>query len=260
MARGGCRVTTDNASIDARFEASVAAAMRGLLGDDRAERSNHAGGRLPRKTGMSGVNANSAPNARAAGASASTRRWRAPRNLPSPPVEGSLTRMVGLALEASGCQAAVGDVCDLLSGDGSRSKPKWSASPATNCFSCPRAKCTASRPSARVIPRQRAGSVRVGPGLLGRIIDGTGTPLDGLGPTAMAMNASSCWARPSIRWQRHPIDTPLDVGVRSINSLLTVGRGQRIGLFAGSGVGKSRAARHDGALHQRRRHRRRADR
>jgi flagellum-specific ATP synthase len=88
------------------------------------------------------------------------------------------------------------------------------------------------------VPRQRAGAVPVGPQLLGRIVDGAAQPLDGLGPL-------DCEERVRLMGQqinplaRQPISHPLDVGIRSINSLLTVGRGQRIGLFAGSGVGKS---------------------
>jgi flagellum-specific ATP synthase len=159
-------------------------------------------------------------------------------NLPSPPVEGSLTRMVGLALEASGCQAAVGDICDLISGDGSRCEAEVVGFSGDKLLMMPTGDVHGLAPSARVIPRQRAGSVRVGPGLLGRIIDGTGAPLDGLGP----LNGDErvkLQGQTINPLQRHPIDAPLDVGVRSINSLLTVGRGQRIGLFAGSGVGKS---------------------
>src|SRR5262249_53976907 len=93
-------------------------------------------------------------------------------------------------------------------------------------------------PNARVVPRQRAGTVAVGPQLLGRIVDGTAQPLDGIGPL-------DCEERVRLMGQqinplaRQPISDPLDVGIRAINSLLTVGRGQRIGLFAGSGVGKS---------------------
>ncbi|HVP71658.1 MAG TPA: flagellar protein export ATPase FliI [Gemmatimonadaceae bacterium] len=93
-------------------------------------------------------------------------------------------------------------------------------------------------PDARVIPRQSAGMVRVGPQLLGRIVDGAAQPLDGLGPLdcedLVRLNGT-----PINPLKRQPISQPLDVGVRAINSLLTVGRGQRIGLFAGSGVGKS---------------------
>jgi len=158
--------------------------------------------------------------------------------LPTPPVEGSLTRMVGLTLEASGCQAAVGDVCDLLNGDGSKVEAEVVGFADDKLFLMPTGEVHGLAPSARVVPRQRAGSVGVGPGLLGRIIDGTGAPLDGLGPIQAAERVKLL-GKSINPLARHPIDTPLDVGVRSINSLLTVGRGQRIGLFAGSGVGKS---------------------
>src|SRR5262245_35327120 len=160
------------------------------------------------------------------------------QQLPSPPVEGSLTRMVGLALEASGCQAAVGDVCDLISGDGARAEAEVVGFAGDKLFLMPTGEVHGLAPSARVVPRQRAGSVGVGPALLGRIIDGTGAPLDGLGPIQTSERAKLL-GQTINPLARHPIDTPLDVGVRSINSLLTVGRGQRIGLFAGSGVGKS---------------------
>ncbi len=158
--------------------------------------------------------------------------------LPPPPVEGVLTRMVGLTLEASGCQAAVGDVCDLLNGDGSKTEAEVVGFAGEKLYLMPTSEVHGLAPAARVVPRQRAGSVRVGPGLLGRVIDGNGVPLDGLGPIQGEERVKLLSA--SINpLARHPIDTPLDVGVRSINSLLTVGRGQRIGLFAGSGVGKS---------------------
>src|SRR6478735_11145230 len=160
------------------------------------------------------------------------------KQLPSPPVEGSLTRMVGLALEASGCQAAVGDVCDLLNGDGSRCEAEVVGFAGDKLFLMPTGEVHGLAPAARVIPRQRAGSVQVGPGLLGRVIDGNGIPLDGLGPI-QSDERVKLLGQTINPLMRHPIDTPLDVGVRSLNSLLTVGRGQRIGLFAGSGVGKS---------------------
>ena len=159
-------------------------------------------------------------------------------SLPPPPVEGSLTRMVGLTLEASGCQAAVGDVCDLMNGDGSKVEAEVVGFADDKLYLMPTGEVHGLAPAARVIPRQRTGSAGVGPGLLGRIIDGTGAPLDGLGPI-QSHERAKLLGTPINPLARHPIDTPLDVGVRSINSLLTVGRGQRIGLFAGSGVGKS---------------------
>src|SRR5689334_25362018 len=156
--------------------------------------------------------------------------------LEPPPVEGVLTRMVGLTLEATGCQAAVGDVCDLLNGDGSRTEAEVVGFAGEKLYLMPTSEVHGLAPAARVVPRQRAGSVKVGPGLLGRVIDGNGVPLDSLGPIQGDDRVKLLGG--SINpLARHPIDTPLDVGVRSINSLLTVGRGQRIGLFAGSGVG-----------------------
>jgi flagellum-specific ATP synthase len=89
-----------------------------------------------------------------------------------------------------------------------------------------------------VIPRQRAGTVRVGPQLLGRIVDGACNPLDGLGPLECE-DRVRLTGKPINPLSRKPIEEPLDVGIRAINSLLTIGRGQRVGLFAGSGVGKS---------------------
>ena len=106
-----------------------------------------------------------------------TRQVARAKQLPSPPVEGSLTRMVGLALEASGCQAAVGDVCDLLNGDGSRVEAEVVGFAGDKLFLMPTSEVHGLAPAARVVPRQRAGSVQVGPGLLGRVIDGNGVPL-----------------------------------------------------------------------------------
>src|SRR5688572_5673293 len=160
------------------------------------------------------------------------------QKLQPPAVEGTLTRMVGLALEATGCQAAVGDICDLLAVDGSRVEAEVVGFAGERLLLMPTTDMQGLAPSARVIPRQRAGTVKVGPGMLGRIVDGAGQPLDGLGP--IVGDESARLQGQSINpLSRRPIEQPLDVGVRSINSLLTVGRGQRIGLFAGSGVGKS---------------------
>ena len=93
-------------------------------------------------------------------------------------------------------------------------------------------------PNARVIPTDRVCEAAVGDALLGRVLDGAGRPLDGLGVprTRTRLPLTGRVINPLLR---RPIREPLDVGVRAINALLTVGRGQRLGLFAGSGVGKS---------------------
>jgi len=166
------------------------------------------------------------------------RRVRAVQETEPPAVEGSLTRMVGLTLEAAGCQASVGDYCDVIAGDGSLAATEVVGFAGDRLYLMPSGDAHGLGPNARVIPRQRAGTVRVGPELLGRIVDGASQPLDGLGPLSCSASVRLT-GRPINPLSRHPISEPLDVGIRSINSLLTIGRGQRVGLFAGSGVGKS---------------------
>src|ERR1700749_4234158 len=155
-----------------------------------------------------------------------------------PPVQGSLTRMVGLALEAVGCQASIGDSCDVMTSDGSSIEAEVVGFSGERLYLMPTGDPHGLGPNARVVPRQRAGTVPVGPQLLGRIIDGAAQPLDGLGPLNWEQTVRLTGV-PINPLGRQPISQSLDVGVRPINSLLTVGRGQRIGLFAGSGVGKS---------------------
>jgi flagellum-specific ATP synthase len=166
------------------------------------------------------------------------RRVRRVQQTPPPAVEGSLTRMVGLTLEAVGCQASIGDCCDVVTGDGSRIESEVVGFAGERLFLMPTGDAHGLGPNARVIPRQRAGTVLVGPQLLGRIVDGAGQPLDELGPLDCETRVRLT-GKPINPLSRHPITAPLDVGIRSINSLLTIGRGQRVGLFAGSGVGKS---------------------
>ena len=158
--------------------------------------------------------------------------------VPPPPVQGSLTRMVGLALEAVGCQASIGDSCDVMTTDGSRIEAEVVGFSGERLYLMPTGDSHGLGPNARVVPSQRAGTVPVGPELLGRIIDGAAQPLDGLGPLNCAHRVRLTGV-PMNPLGRQAISQALDVGVRTINSLLTVGRGQRIGLFAGSGVGKS---------------------
>ena len=159
-------------------------------------------------------------------------------SLPEPPVEGQLARMIGLTLEALGCQAAVGDRCEVMAADGTSVEAEVVGFSGDRLYLMPTGDVHGVKPSARVIPRAGAGFVRVGPELLGRVIDGAGEPLDGRGPLRVEDRTRLAGVRLN-PLSRAPIERTLDVGVRAINSLLTVGRGQRIGLFAGSGVGKS---------------------
>ena len=152
-------------------------------------------------------------------------------------VEGKLTRMVGLTLEAVGCQAAVGSRCLVTSPDG-HIEAEVVGFAGDRLYLMPTGDIRGLYPNARVIPGQGMYEVGVGDQLLGRVIDAAGRPLDGKGPLRCS-NSLPLAGRPGNPLARWPIKDPLDVGVAAINSLLTVGRGQRLGLFAGSGVGKS---------------------
>lgn len=153
-------------------------------------------------------------------------------------VEGALRRMVGLTLEAVGCEAPVGSYCEVIRPDGSRVDAEVVGFADDRIFLMPTGHIRGMVSNARVIPRLRPASVAVGHGLLGRIIDGSGNPIDGRG-SIDCHDRAPLHAAPINPLQRAPIREPLDVGVRSINALLSLGRGQRVGLFAGSGVGKS---------------------
>ena len=152
-------------------------------------------------------------------------------------VEGKLTRMVGLTLEVVGCQAAVGARCSVSSYEGDVEAEVVGFS-GDRLYLMPTSDIRGLVPNARVIPGQKMYEASVGDELLGRVIDAAGKPLDGKGPIRCDSNLPLA-GRPSNPLIRESIDEPLDVGVAAINALLTVGRGQRLGLFAGSGVGKS---------------------
>lgn len=163
---------------------------------------------------------------------------RAETAIPSMVVEGTLKRSVGLAMEAEGCHAAVGGRCDVVSTDGRRVETEVVGFASERLFLMPVCDSRGLSPNARVIPVAAAPEVSVGSELLGRVLDGRGQPLDGGKPLASGESAP-LFRQPINPLRRRPIREQLDVGVRSINALLPLGRGQRMGLFAGSGVGKS---------------------
>ncbi|MEW6354458.1 MAG: flagellar protein export ATPase FliI [Pseudomonadota bacterium] len=152
-------------------------------------------------------------------------------------VEGRLTRVTGLALEAVGCQAPIGARC-LVAGPRGNVETEVVGFSGDKLFLMPAGDIRGIVPNARVVPSGRISEAAVGPALLGRVLDGAGQPLDGAGAvhTELRVPLGGRLINPLAR---RPIREPLDVGVRAINALLSVGRGQRMGLFAGSGVGKS---------------------
>lgn len=170
---------------------------------------------------------------------------------------GRITKLTGLVMEAVGIQLPVGSACvvpispevkveaDVVGFDGDR------------LLLMPHSNVDGIKPGAKVYalntvtpvrfgqttqPKRRTSDysrhLPVGDALLGRVLDGAGRPLDGLGPIQSNLSAPLT-VRSMNPLTRAPIEDILDVGVRAINSMLTVGRGQRMGLFAGSGVGKS---------------------
>ena len=157
---------------------------------------------------------------------------------PDLPVEGRLLQMTGLTLVAIGCQAVVGSRCRVISSLNNEIEAEVVGFSDGKLYLMPIGRIQGLSAGARVIPTSGQGSVGVGQALLGRVIDSTGKPIDKLG--ALKLEDFKPLQGPPINpFARHPIDQPLDVGVRAINALLSVGRGQRMGLFAGSGVGKS---------------------
>jgi flagellum-specific ATP synthase len=143
-----------------------------------------------------------------------------------------------MTLEAIGCEAALGARCLIDGAAGSAVEAEVVGFSADHLYLMPTSTMAGVMPNARVIPTPAIAKVGVGDGLLGRVIDGAGNPLDGRGPIRYEKRVR-LEAAPINPLSRQPISEPLDVGVRSINALFTAGRGQRLGLFAGSGVGKS---------------------
>ncbi|XXN65400.1 flagellar protein export ATPase FliI [Enterobacter ludwigii] len=160
---------------------------------------------------------------------------------------GRLTRATGLVLEATGLQLPLGATCIIERTDGSKITEVESEVVGFNgqkLLMMPLEEVDGILPGARVYARVSGDSghsgkqMLLGPELLGRVLDGSGKPLDGLPAPETGYRAPLITA-PFNPLQRTPIEDVLDTGVRAINALLTVGRGQRMGLFAGSGVGKS---------------------
>ena len=173
-------------------------------------------------------------------------------------VSGRVTRVNGLVMEAVGIKLAVGSACSIPLSNGARIEAEVVGFENDKLLLMPQSDVEGVLPGARVFPVEvaqnlpRPGTVDhprrrpsdrgrhlpVGDELLGRVLDGAGRPLDSLGPLNTS-HAAPLNVRAANPLSREPISSVLDVGVRAINSMLTVGRGQRMGLFAGSGVGKS---------------------
>jgi flagellum-specific ATP synthase len=173
-------------------------------------------------------------------------------------MSGRVTRVAGLVMEAVGLKLAVGSACTVPLPNGSVLEAEVVGFAGDRLYLMPQSDIEGLVPGAQVFPAEviptlpgvgrvnhprrrpsdRTRHLPVGDGLLGRVLDSNGRALDSLGPVQAEASAPLS-RRVANPLSRAPINEILDVGVRAINTLLTVGRGQRMGLFAGSGVGKS---------------------
>jgi flagellum-specific ATP synthase len=178
-------------------------------------------------------------------------------------MRGRLTRAAGLVMEAVGLRLPVGAQVLVLQDEQPKLDAEVVGFAGDRLFLMPTTEPHGLRPGALVVAQEPAAArprlhrrnhplrraedrtrrLPIGDALLGRVLDPNGTPIDGAGALdphfGGGFEQQPLQRRPINAMEREPIRTPLDVGVRAINALLTVGRGQRIGLFAGSGVGKS---------------------
>ena len=157
---------------------------------------------------------------------------------PEPQRSGTLVRLVGLTLETRGIMAPLGACCEVIGKEGHRVEAEVVGFNDKTLYLMPFTDPVGVGPGDTVRVMSNSGQVRLGNELLGRVIDGRGVPIDGK-PMPHLPDQLSLLGCPLNPMERGPIEEILDVGVKAINGALTIGRGQRIGLVAGSGVGKS---------------------
>jgi FliI/YscN family ATPase len=152
---------------------------------------------------------------------------------------GRVTRVVGLVIEARGLDVALGELCRIRSAVGTRVTAEVVGFHDRGILLMALGDLDGVHPGASVQPLGRSMGVRVGPGVLGRVLDGTGKPIDDRGSLSGPTVEVPLLADPPNPLERRAIREPLVTGVRALDGFLTVGKGQRIGIFSGSGVGKS---------------------
>ena len=151
---------------------------------------------------------------------------------------GKVSRYDGNTIECSGFPATIGTLCKVLTDDGSTAIAEIIGFSNGNNLAAMHQPNSRILVGSEVVAFDDGFSIPIGPGILGRVVDALGQPLDG----KMVQEVNESWPLAGEKinpLERTAVDSPLDVGVRVINSLLTVGKGQRLGIIAGSGVGKS---------------------
>ncbi|CDZ84551.1 flagellum-specific ATP synthase [Citrobacter koseri] len=153
-------------------------------------------------------------------------------------VAGRLVRVNGILLECVGCRLAVGQMCHVESVDQEMMDAQVVGFDRDVTYLMPFKHPSGLIAGARVFPAGKTEGVMIGDQWLGRVVNGLGEPLDNKGK--LGGDTLLAQQLPQVHpLKRQPVHAPLDVGVRAINGLLTIGKGQRVGLMAGSGVGKS---------------------
>jgi flagellum-specific ATP synthase len=154
-------------------------------------------------------------------------------------MSGRVSDVIGLTIEATGPGAPIGSLCEVSGGDGAPPVPAEVVGFKTNrVLLMPLGEVRGIGPGSRVVVVRERPMVRAGDALLSRVLDALGTPLDGRRAPELEAEYPLYGARLN-PLERRPIREPLDLGIRAFNALLTCGRGQRLGILAGSGVGKS---------------------
>ena len=154
------------------------------------------------------------------------------------PWSGQVTATVGLLIESHGPAVAIGDFCEISSGGGRKIRTQVIGFRNGRVLAMPLDEPDGLQLGSRVVARVQDARLSVGPELLGRVLDGFGQPMDG-GPPIESTDFYPLYSPPPNPLKRRHITDRLVTGIRPIDSLLTCGKGQRIGLFGGSGVGKS---------------------
>ncbi|MBF0145772.1 MAG: FliI/YscN family ATPase [Magnetococcales bacterium] len=152
---------------------------------------------------------------------------------------GRVSQVVGLLIESSGPAASIGDLCEVIpDGDAEPLKAEVVGFRNNSLLLMPLGSLKGIHPGSLIVSESQSEKVGVGPELLGRVLGPLGQPIDN-GPPIHTHEWMPLYSDPINPMLRRRIDQPLDIGIRAINALLTLGRGQRIGIFSGSGVGKS---------------------
>ncbi|OGK01581.1 MAG: EscN/YscN/HrcN family type III secretion system ATPase, partial [Candidatus Raymondbacteria bacterium RifOxyC12_full_50_8] len=153
-------------------------------------------------------------------------------------VNGRITQVIGLVIESEGPAASIGEICTIEFNGILVGRAEVVGFKEAKTLLMPLGEMTGIRPGLDVVATGRPLKISVDSSLLGRVIDGLGNPLDGKGPI-QASSSRAVFSTPPSPLTRRRIAEPMVTGIRSIDSFLTLGKGQRVGIFAGSGVGKS---------------------